>query len=119
MVNCCGKTAKASEFYYKRSHGRVKIVTTRCRECEKDKQRENKFPGISYSELLKTQFGKCAICGVDESDYRKESGKKFAIDHDHKTLKVRGLLCCKCNRGIGYLQDSIKNLESAIKYLKQ
>lgn len=39
------------------------------------------------------------------------------IDHDHKTGKLRGLLCDRCNRGLGYLSDSVVLLLRAICYL--
>lgn len=72
--------------------------------------------GISlkrYEELFKAQFGTCAIC---HNPPTKE--KPFlVVDHDHKTGKVRGLLCNKCNVAIGLLQDSMKNLHSAARYL--
>jgi hypothetical protein len=42
----------------------------------------------------------------------------MCIDHDHTTLKVRGILCNKCNFGIGQLNDNIERLENAITYLK-
>lgn len=46
---------------------------------------------IIYEEMLKSQEGVCAICaGVDKS-------RRLAVDHDHDTKKVRGLLCLRCN----------------------
>lgn len=39
--------------------------------------------------------------------------------HDHKTGKIRGLLCRACNHGLGNFLDSIENLEEAINYLKK
>ena len=48
------------------------------------------------------------ICGKDE---------KLVVDHDHKTGKVRGLLCNHCNRGLGHFRDNVKFLEDAVKYL--
>lgn len=84
---------------------------------EEDKNRKLKYTyGISleiYKELLESQNGKCAICGTNST------GKRFAfhVDHDHKTGKVRGLLCSNCNSGIGNLRDDISLLEKAIEYL--
>ena len=49
---------------------------------------------------------------------KTERTEWFAVDHDHETGAVRGLLCNHCNRGIGLLGDSITNLENAIKYLQ-
>lgn len=69
--------------------------------------------GISleeYSKMLEKQSGVCAICG------RKDK-TTLCVDHDHKTGKVRGLLCHQCNLGIGNFDDNIPSLEKAIKYI--
>jgi hypothetical protein len=65
-----------------------------------------------YDELLRAQGGFCAICGETNCDSRA-----LAVDHDHKTGKVRGLLCGNCNRGIGNLRDNQAILQRAIEYL--
>lgn len=67
-----------------------------------------------YKELLAKQNGKCAICKMPEAD---ELYRRLAVDHCHDTLKVRGLLCHRCNRGIGMFKNSVDNLRSAIVYL--
>lgn len=62
-----------------------------------------------YIENLKqAQQNLCAIC---------EQQVKLVIDHCHKTNRVRGLLCAKCNSGLGLFQDSFKNLKKAQEYL--
>lgn len=61
------------------------------------------------------QEGRCAICNRTE----EEAGSTFHLDHCHTTGKLRGLLCGKCNRGIGYLNDDVKLLSSAIDYLSE
>lgn len=71
--------------------------------------------GISLDEFLglkKRQNNKCAIC-------QKRFRRTPYVDHDHKTRKVRGLLCITCNSGLGMLQDSIRVIESAAKYLRR
>ena len=55
----------------------------------------------------------CAICG------KPEVGRRLNIDHDHATGLVRGLLCRKCNAGIGLLGDNIEGLEAALEYLRR
>jgi hypothetical protein len=55
--------------------------------------------------------GNCSICEKDLND-------KFAIDHDHKTGKFRGILCNSCNVGLGHFRDDVKILNKAIAYLK-
>ena len=63
-----------------------------------------------YKTMLLAQNNKCAICS--ETD-------KLCVDHCHKTGKVRGLLCKKCNSGLGYFKDSIEFMSKAIEYLKE
>ena len=64
-----------------------------------------------YDKMLKKQKGKCAICG------KKPDKIRLAVDHCHRTGKVRGLLCNSCNLGIGKLGDTIDRLKKVINYL--
>ena len=64
-----------------------------------------------YDQMVLKQHKLCNIC--------KQSGKHLYVDHDHKTGKVRGLLCVKCNSALGFFNDSIRVLKAAIKHLKQ
>lgn len=68
-----------------------------------------------YDTMLKKQNGKCAICRRKNLSRRY---RHFHIDHDHKTKRVRGLLCHTCNLSLGIFSDSVKILNTAIKYLK-
>lgn len=70
----------------------------------------------SMIEVYKNFNGECAIC---KSSDPKTYYKKFHTDHDHKTGKVRGLLCDQCNKGLGHFKDNIYYLESAIRYLNE
>lgn len=70
--------------------------------------------GISragYDRMLMEQHGVCAICGGTDGT------RKLAVDHDHETGRVRGLLCTRCNVGLGYFRDARNVLENAISYL--
>ncbi len=69
-----------------------------------------------YNDLLKNQDYRCAICNTTESNTPRHDF--LAVDHCHVSKKVRGLLCNKCNQGIGLLNDSIENLSNAILYLE-
>lgn len=66
-----------------------------------------------FREMFKKQKSKCAICKLEQPL------KRLALDHDHKTGKLRALLCDKCNRGLGHFQDDINMLYYAIEYLKR
>jgi hypothetical protein len=70
-----------------------------------------------YESLLELQGGRCGICGTTETG--REGQKYFDIDHCHSTGKVRGLLCSRCNRGIGLLGDNPETLREAARYLER
>jgi hypothetical protein len=74
-----------------------------------------KITHMDYEKLLRGQKGRCAIC---KSLTPGQNHKHFCIDHSHKTGKIRGLLCHKCNHGIGSFDDKPKLLQQAIYYLK-
>jgi len=73
-----------------------------------------------YNAMLKAQNFKCSICGHGETAINPRSKKAFdlAVDHDHKTGKVRSLLCKSCNTMLGDAKDSTEILTKAIDYLK-
>lgn len=66
-----------------------------------------------YNELLDKQSGKCVICGYAFGQRKGD----IQVDHCHDSGKVRGLLCDKCNRGLGFFQDQKQLLENAAAYL--
>lgn len=70
-----------------------------------------------YEEMLDAQGGVCAICGGNNEGHLRKN-LKLAVDHNHETGRVRGLLCDKCNRGIGLLKNQ-ENIESAMLYLRR
>lgn len=67
-----------------------------------------------YDRMLKEQKNVCKIC-LKEDD---SNWKKLAVDHCHTTGKIRGLLCHKCNKGLGQFNDDTERMKIAIKYLK-
>lgn len=67
-----------------------------------------------YEAQLVRQGSVCACCGSPPAAKRR-----LAVDHDHKTGRLRGLLCHRCNLGIGSLGDSIEGVERALAYLRQ
>lgn len=65
--------------------------------------------------MLEAQGGVCAICKGPET---KPNAKYLAVDHDHATGAVRGLLCNNCNRAIGLLGDDAERLIAGADYLR-
>ncbi len=69
--------------------------------------------GLSLQEANALCDKGCQICG------KKSTGKRsLHIDHDHRSGKVRGVLCAGCNTAIGKLGDSVEGLKAAIRYLE-
>lgn len=91
---------------------------TECRACKSAKvhaanvEKTYGITGDDYETLLERQGGKCAICRA------RPKAKRLAVDHDHKTGAVRGLLCSRCNHDLlGSAWDSIALATSLWHYL--
>lgn len=122
---CCRcKQVKEFIFFYKR---KSKLGhRSECKECrskyavDKNFNRKNHLRmlyGITieeYQGILQKQNNKCAICGCPPEFSAKGS---LAVDHCHKTNKIRGLLCGECNLGLGKFKDRQDLLSKAIEYL--
>lgn len=74
-----------------------------------------------YESMLVAQGGVCAICRQPETHRDWRSGKVMwlAVDHDHLTGVIRGLLCNRCNSAIGYLDEQPERLVNAMEYLRR
>jgi len=66
-----------------------------------------------YARIVAEQGDVCAICTAEQPG----GNGSWHVDHDHATGKVRGLLCLKCNAGLGQFQDRADVLAAAITYL--
>ena len=126
----CGVEKNITEFYVRnKKTGRRHSA---CKECDKarvkarhqanpERTRNNDLKrnyGITLQEhqqMFEEQNGACAIC-KGEGDGK---WKKLCVDHDHKTGKVRQLLCRRCNMILGQAYDDISLFEEYIKYLQK
>lgn len=84
------------------------------------RSRLKKHYGITadaYDQMVIDQKSSCAICGSTEVGGRGE-GTRLAVDHDHETNQVRGLLCVSCNNGLGRFKDNPELLLKAAAYLR-
>lgn len=90
-----------------------------CEKCKRKRTsaRLKSLYGITideYEELSAHQNHICWICGGVETT----KDGFLHVDHDHNTGQIRGLLCAKCNQGIGCFKENIEALEKAIEYLR-
>jgi len=100
---------------------KFKEVQDRYNLKNKDKIKERRLLrdyGINneqYDKLLKQQNNSCAVCGTHQSQLKRS----LAVDHNHETGQIRGLLCDNCNIALGHLNESIDLLDKAKTYLEK
>jgi len=132
MKKCskCGILKPLEDFYKdnRRNRGSHRIRCIMCEKVEKKgyyaKQgREYKLSSqygltpTDYQDMLEKQGNKCAICGCYADDYKEYTGKYLAVDHDHDTGGIRGLLCMQDNTNMAFVDgyesriDTYRNAE--------
>lgn len=125
LCSKCKNWLPLDDFYVqsKRPCGR----TSRCRKCHDAYAKENydaairRNYGISmkdYQHLLELQNGVCAICKTTETIGRGGQQTRLVVDHNHQTGQLRGLLCHKCNKALGQLNDNADLFDAAANYLR-
>jgi hypothetical protein len=92
---------------------REELARLQSRRYPDDDQRYRKYKlsVVEHRRLLAQQNGVCAIC--------REPGDPLCVDHDHRTGRVRSLLCGGCNSAIGFLRESPLLARAAATYLEQ
>lgn len=94
----CSTECKGKNSYYKRNYG---------------------ITDNDLKLLKEQQDNKCHLCGSDGFLIGKKGHtEKLAVDHDHKTGKIRKLLCHNCNRGLGLFKDNPELLRKAAEYVE-
>jgi len=120
----CGNcnSIKSLDSFHSDKHT-VSGLASSCKECKKEYATKNKdaikksrakllygVSDVEYNKLV--SINNCQICN------KKVDGTSRHIDHCHNTGVARGILCRKCNLGLGHFRDNKKYLKMAIKYLK-
>lgn len=107
----CWQTQERTEFY---THG--SYLHSVCKTCYPKENAKYRYgvPDVYFEGLLEKQNGVCAICRQKCS-----LNARLSIDHDHGSGDVRGLLCKKCNLGLGYFGDDLHLLLQAAAYLRE
>lgn len=129
ICKLCGQDKVSGAFIWK-SDGRI-ARGQKCKSCVKrlvydtphfkEGQRDRNYKrvhGISlatYRRMLEEQDNACAICKCKSDATGKNA--RLHIDHDHKTGKVRGLLCYRCNIAMGFLDDNPDRIYKILDYL--
>lgn len=122
------KETNPQKFYYDSQGRRTNAYCSDCHKAKSSQRYHSKtmmqkranrasIYGLTpeqYLDLYNSQNGKCAICKKEP-----ETKRGLAIDHNHETGKVRGLLCHHCNIGIGNFMENIDLMNDAIIYLKE
>jgi hypothetical protein len=103
------ETAKLNKLWHKNHPERVKLHFKKA-----GLKRYYNITVEEYDEMFNKQEGKCLICGHHQSEFKR----RFDVDHNHTTSKIRGLLCWNCNLLIGHAKEDINVLKNAVKYLE-
>lgn len=129
LCSVCGDFKPLDEFYRKAAGaggrgGQCKACSRALRNgpATRDRHLRTSY-GITlaqYELMLGIQRGVCAICGQPEGllgGRRGTATLSLAVDHDHATGQVRGLLCSSCNQGLGMFKHKASLLEAALRYV--
>lgn len=92
---------------YRKQYNR--LPETRRRQKQNHLKKTYNLDYFVYLRMLEEQDNKCKICKREEQLY---------VDHNHETGEIRGLLCLKCNTGLGMFDDNLNRVEEAVTYLK-
>lgn len=115
---CKDKAAKSGFKALCRSCNKLKCKSyyesNKHRNKDNNLKRLYKITESEYNQMFTKQGGLCSICSRPEN----HMGRALSVDHDHKTGKVRGLLCNSCNRGLGLFLDEPERLRKAASYLE-
>jgi hypothetical protein len=112
---------KAIQRRYEERHRPLVLARKRARNNKRNREQvrdyeRHRLYGITpaqYAAMLHGQAGVCAICEAAPPE-----GRTLCIDHDHDTGAVRGLICRKCNAGLGHARDSVAILNKMAAYLQ-
>jgi len=106
---------KASQIKYRIAHpGRLQEIRLRHRL-----KKKYNITVTEYNTILFAQNNACAICKQPETNTTSKITALLAVDHNHTTLKIRGLLCKGCNLAIGSMKESPERLIAAAEYLRE
>lgn len=122
IQSACKECQKLTRrIYYKKYKKTIDAKQNEYRKANPDKVRfaliktNYGMTETEYRKLLNDQNNRCAICRTKNPGAK---GKWFHVDHSHKTKKIRGLLCTKCNQGLGYFNDDPIALRCAADYIE-
>jgi len=115
------KEKAAREIYYSKNK---ELILARNKKYNKENPDKRKSAilkyeyGITldqYNEMFKEQEGKCAIC----QRHQNKLTRTLCVDHDHKTNKVRALLCLTCNTDVSVVENRLEEMTNYLnKYRK-
>ena len=116
MLECtkCKEEKPETSEFFPLHNKKVNGLDSWCRECRSSYRNEirrgiyrNMIDDESLKNVIATTLF-CTICGVDDD---------LVVDHDHRANKIRGMLCNRCNKGLGLFKDDPELLEFARIYI--
>lgn len=124
----CKQTKPINAKWFYRDASKKSGFGYQCKKCCKKRKKEPRYKKINlkyelkrkfqitleqYDQMFEKQHGVCKICNKINTN-----GERLAVDHNHITGKIRGLLCSRCNNGLGCFRDDIDLILKAGIYLE-
>ena len=113
------KTCKGCAKEFVRSSPTQIYCTSQCQQDNSYLLTRYGITKLDYEHMLEEQGRVCAICLRDDSQVKTRMHMRLVVDHCHTTGKVRGLLCHRCNQGLGLFDDNPEALLQAVEYLSE
>lgn len=110
--NCCSLNSKKKKYKKRKPSERNKAFLSYYRRRLTINKKFN-LTTAELMEMMDNQKGCCLICGKSLDN----KNGRYCIDHCHNSGKVRGLLCVKCNSGLGMFNDNLNIIKNAVEYL--
>ena len=137
LCTLCKEVKELAQFSAEMIYGKTRVPSW-CKACESKRAKEynhrvydplltrhrylQQKHGITlaeYEAMLIAQGGLCASCRHEETaiHHRTKNLYPLVVDHDHKTGKIRGLLCVACNQSLGLLEEDPERIQALLNYL--
>ncbi len=118
----CKDCQKVQRIAYKNRANELRRISRKAKKRDRRAEWRKYWSIDEYEAMWEAQNGVCAICKCPETtinNFNPHNTRRLSVDHDHKTGKVRRLLCHRCNVAVGKYENHTSYFRSIVSYLEQ